>query len=405
MREGRRESGKFVGVELHGKTLGILGLGRIGREVRSRAAAFGMRVLGHDPYLPAEAAGRFQVELVPLHRLLAEADFLTLHTPLTEETRHIVGDAELSLMKPGARIVNCARGGLVDERALLKALDSGRIAGAALDVLEEEDLSRNPLVKHPRVVLTPHLGASTIEAQDQVTHAIVRQVISVLKDGVVRNAVNMTAIEPELLPKLAPFLNLAERLGRFLAQIVAGAAREITITYHGTAVDFPTRPLTTAFLKGFFRTILSEPVNEVNAFHTARERGVALNEVRRVEHQEFSSLVAASVVTDRERRSCAGTHIGKGEPRIVRVDDLPVEAAPDGSLLVFGNVDRPGIVGVLGTILGRRGVNIAAMTLGRDKWGGQAIAILNLDTPVPQDVLEEIRAQDGIEWARAVEIR
>lgn len=405
MREGRKEPSKFVGVQLHGKTLGVLGLGRIGREVASRAAAFGMKVLGYDPYLPAETAGRFAVELVTLPRLLEAADFVTLHVPLTEETRHVIGDAEIALMKPGARIVNCARGGLVDERALLAALDSGRVAGAALDVLEAEDLAKNPLVRHPKVVVTPHLGASTVEAQEQVTKAIVRQVADALRGGPVRNAVNMVAIEPDLLPKIGPYLRLAEKLGRFLGQILTGAAKEITIAYHGAVIEFPARPLTTAFLKGFFRTILSEPVNEVNAFHTARERGVSLNEVRRVEHQEFSTLVSASVVTDKERRSIAGTLIGKGDPRIVRIDDLPVEAAPEGSLLVLGNVDRPGMVGLLGTLLGERQVNIAAMTLGRDKWGGEAIAILNLDSPVPADVLDAIRAKDGIAWARSVDLR
>jgi len=404
LREGRWTPGSFLGTELRGKRLGVLGLGKIGREVAARARAFGMEVDGYDPILSPEAAARMGVTLLPFDEVLARADFLTVHTPLTPETRHLIGDAALARAPKGVRIVNCARGGIVDEPALLRALESGHVAAAALDVFETEPPPPSGLLRHPRVVLTPHLGASTVEAQEESARDILRQVAAALRLGVVQNAVNMTAVEPELLRKLGPFLTLAERLGRLAGQMTAGPVRGIAVTYQGDIADLPTRPLTVALLKGLLAQLLDSPVNEVNALPFARERDIQVEEAHAAQHEDFASLITVTISGGARPLRLQGTLFGKKEPRLVGLDGFRPDAVLAGELLVFQNRDTPGVVGRVGTLLGGRGMNIATVSLGRDQEAGQALAVFALDAPATPDLVSEVERLPGMNWVRRVRL-
>lgn len=396
--EGRWER-KRLGVELYGKTLGVVGLGKIGREVVQRARAFGMEVLGHDPFLPEEQAGRLQVEIVDLTALLARADFLTVHTPLTPQTRHLIDAAALAAAKPGIRLINCARGGIFDEAAVAEALRSGRVAGAALDVFESEPPAGCPLVGARGVIATPHLAASTLEAQGQVAARIADQIVEFLLHGIARHALNAETVEPALRPRLEPYRTLAERLGRLGAQLQEAPLREIRIEYAGDLLDLPTGLLTAALLKGYLGSVLSEPVNQVNAGALARRVGIAVTEVHSGEHAGFASLLAATFRTAAGGHGAAGTLFGR-RPRIVRLDDYPIELDPEGEILLYSNDDRPGIIGRVGLLLGEAGINIAGMSLGRDRSGGRALGALNTDSAVPDEVVRRIEAVPGILWTR-----
>ncbi|MGH9868917.1 MAG: phosphoglycerate dehydrogenase [Candidatus Polarisedimenticolia bacterium] len=403
MRAGRWERGRFVGSEMEGKTLGIVGLGRVGREVAARAAAFGMQVIAHDPFVSAEDARRASVAFLPLDELLARADFVTLHTPLTPETHHMLGEREIAAMRPGARLINCARGELVDEAALARALESGRLAGAALDVYQKEPPPADfPFRGMEQVVMTPHLAASTAEAQDKVAMLIAEQVCDFLRDGVARNAANVISMDPRLRERAAPYLELAETLGRFQAQVIEGRLREVTVECSGDVPDEALPAVTVAVLKGCFERFLSAPVNAVNAAWIAKERGVGLREVRTREPHDYQNLVTTVFESDVRTRTIGGTVFGRNIPRIVTLDGFRFDALPRGTLLLVSNDDRPGIVGRVGTLLGESQVNIAHMSLGRDRAGGQAIAAISIDTPLPDGVLRQLEQSPGILWVRTV---
>jgi len=393
LKGGRWEKSRLQGVELFGKVLGVLGLGRIGSEVARRALGFRMHVIAFDPYLTREAAERHGVEAVELDELLARSDFITVHTPLTGDTRYLLGEDELARVKPGVRIINCARGGIVDERALAAAIRAARVAGAALDVFGLE-----------QVIVTPHLGAATDEAQTAVALAIAEQVADALRHGVVVNAVNLPSMDAETYRETAPWLGLAEKLGRFLAQMAEGRMQEVRLTYSGELAGRATATLTLAFVRGLLGAILSERVTDVNALPIAKARGLRVTETSTTEAEDYASLAAAELVTDRGTSSVAGTVFFKREARFVRIDGLPVEALPQGWMLVFANLDVPGVIGRIGTLCGRQSINIAGMQLGRERRGGRAVSILNLDDPMPAAVLDEIRAMPDIVFAKLVKL-
>ncbi len=393
LKAGRWEKSRLQGVELFGKVLA------------RRAAGFRMHVIAFDPYLTREAAERLGVESVELDELLARADFITIHTPLTGDTRHLLGEAELARLKPGARVINCARGGLVDELALARAIQSGRLAGAALDVFEQEPPpADHPLLKLEQVVVTPHLGAATDEAQTAVALAIADQVADALLRGVVVNAVNLPAVDAETYKEQAPWVGLAQTMGRFLAQLAEGRMQEARLTYAGEIVGRPTASLTRAFVRGLLGTILSEHVTDVNAMLIAKARGLRVTETSTTESSDYASLVSAELRTDRGVVSVDGTVFFKRDPRFVRVDGYSLEALPHGWILVFANLDVPGVIGRIGTLCGRHGINIAGMQLGRERRGGRAVSLLNLDDPVPPSALDEIRAMPDIVLAKLVKL-
>ena len=404
MRAGKWERGRFVGSELEGKTLGILGLGKVGREVAHRARSFGMEVIGFDPFLSADDIERGKTTVVTIDQVFRRSDFITLHSPLTPQTHHLVGEKEIASCKPGVRIINCARGGILDEQALVRHLRSGHVAGAALDVYEEEPPKDLPFREMDNVVLTPHLAASTAEAQEKVAVVIAEQICDYLRDGVAKNAVNVTPMDPRVRERVAPWLLLAEKLGSFQGQMIEGHLREVTVEYSGEIPASAQPALTVAVLKGYFQRFLSGPVNAVNAGYIARERGLRLNVVVSNEPQDYLNLITVIFETDQGRQAIAGTVFGRNMPRIIRLDGFRFDAMPEGELLLVSNDDRPGIVGMVGTLLGSHHINIAHMALGRDRVGGQAIAVINIDSPLTEVVAAEMRGQPGILRVRMVSL-
>lgn len=404
LKQGGWDRERYLGVEVYGKTLGIIGLGRVGQEVAKRAKAFGMELLSYDPYIAEEVAAKLNVKLVSLKELLAQSHFITLHVPLTEDTRYMIGERELALCQDGVRIINCARGGIVDERALAWAIQSGKVAGAALDVFEEEPPQDNELLQLDRVIVTPHLGAATREAQANVGLAIAQQVIDFLKRGEIRNAVNAPSVDREILPKIRPYVDLAEKIGSLQAQLMEGQLREVTVEFQGEVLDYPTEPITISVLKGMFQHILSESVNYVNASHIARERGVKVNEVRSSEHEDFTNLITVVVQTDRGRRLTSGTLFSRKDPRIVRIDDFHFDAIPKGYLLIYSHIDVPGMIGQVGTILGQNGINIGGMFVARKRIGGRQMTVMNVDSPVSKEVLDQILSVEGFFDVKVVKL-
>lgn len=395
VKEGKWERKKLIGVELRRKTLGIIGLGRIGSAVARRAQAFEMRCLGYDPYVSTKRAGEIGVELVSLEELLAQSDFITVHLPLTGDTRHLLNADNLARVKPGARIINVARGGIIDEAALVQQIKAGRIAGAAVDVFEEEPVVSSPLLDCENVVLTPHLGASTEEAQLNVAVDVAREIATILEGGLPRNALNMAAISPEAMKKVAPYIQLAEKLGAFLAQVAGGIDR-LRVVYSGNLLNLETRPVTTGVLKGLLDKILAEKVNLVNAEYLARERGLKVETVHKENGDDYHNRIALEAETFQGRTTVAGTLFHHDNPRIVEIDGYRVDAIPAGNMLVAPHRDEPGIIGKVGTLLGKAGINIAAMQVGRRERGGHAVMVLGVDEQVPSDVLEAIANVDGI---------
>ena len=393
------------GVELHNKTLGIVGMGRIGSELSRRAIAFGMRVLAFDPYLSATRARSLQVELVEeIDELLKAADFVTLHTPLTDETRHILNAERLAKMKSGVRIINCARGGLIDEVALVAALQSGHIAGAALDVFETEPLPTNsPLRSAPNIVLTPHLGASTAEAQESVGIEIAQSVRAALLEGTIRNAVNMPALDAKTLAIIGPHLRFGEKLGRFLSQLAPRRVDHLNINYSGKVNEVDTTAISRAVLKGFLQSAGGSEVNEVNAPAFAESLGLEVTESRLSAPGDYSDMLEISAAAEGKMISVGGAFFG-ATPRIVSINSRPVEARPSGVVLVLENNDRPGMVGRIGTLLGNEGVNIATMSLSRNQAGGTALTVLNLDSAPGEELLNQIRASEDIRSAQVIEL-
>jgi D-3-phosphoglycerate dehydrogenase len=406
LKAGRWERKKFVGVELRGKTLGIVGLGRIGRVVASRAVGFEMKVLAFDPFVAPEQLREQGIELATLEEVCERSDFITVHSPLTPETRGLIGAREFARMKAGVRVINCARGGLVDERALYEAIKEGRVAGAALDVFEEEPPpSEHPLLSLEEVVATPHLGASTREAQEGVAVIVAEQMRDFFLTGAVRGAVNLPAVGAQELKALEPYLRLAERLGRFQAQLVDEPVRAVEIVYAGEAAGLDAAPVTRAFLAGLLRN-MSARVNVVNALLIAEERGIGVT----VSHRHAAAEGAREAVMTRVRttageQTVAGALFGPGsDGRITEIDGFRIEAVPSGNMLLTRSSDVPGVIGRVGTILGDHGVNISRFHLGRRERGGEAMAVIETDAPTDDATLEELSAFVPILSARRISL-
>ncbi|MFH1024291.1 MAG: phosphoglycerate dehydrogenase [Planctomycetota bacterium] len=394
---------KMSGVQLFGKTLGVIGLGRVGGHVARRAAAFGMKVMGFDPYLSKELAAQYPCQVTfDLESLLAQADFVTFHVPLTAETKHLLDAKAFARMKKGVRIINCARGGIIDEHALADAIKAGIVAGAALDVYEEEPPKDRYLVDLPQVITTPHIGASTEEAQRQVAVDAVQQTLDALLRANYRYAVNSPAFAPEDLEAVKPYLALAEKMGALLLQRSGRRMERIEMIYAGEVARKNVTPLTMSLLVGLLGRIVEEPVNLVNVRLVAEEKGVRVEEVKRPLAGSFSSLLSVRLEAEGREHTVEGTVFGPEEPRLVSVDGYPVEIAPSGHLLFILNEDRPGTIGRIGTLLGEADVNIAAMANGRKRAGDMALTVLSLDSDVPAAVLEKLRAIPAIREASVV---
>ncbi|MCL5021872.1 MAG: phosphoglycerate dehydrogenase [Nitrospirae bacterium] len=404
MKAFKWEKKRFMGVELYLKTIGIVGIGNIGKQVATRVLALGMNVIGYDPYLSDENAKEMGIEKVDLPDLFRRSDFITFHTPITTETRNLVNRQTIQEMKDGVRIINCARGGIVNETDLYEALKSGKVAGAAIDVFEKEPPVDNPLLSLDNVICTPHLGAATEEAQENVAVAIAEQVVDYLVNGVIRNAVNFPSVPADQILKLKPYLTLAERLGSFASQVFEGAVTEITIEYRGEAAALNTAPVNIALLKGFLATILEETVNFVNAPIIAKERGIAVKEMKSPDGGDYQSMLVLRVKVDGKENTVGGTLLGKTDPRIVRINDFPVEIVPEGNMLFMYNNDRPGVIGNIGSYLGKNRINIARMHFGRESAGGMAISVVSIDAPVSQTQLEDIRKIPNILSVRVVNL-
>lgn len=403
MRAGGWERSKFMGVELSGKTLGLVGLGRIGRESAKRALAFGMKVIAYDPFISARQAEGLGIELAEFKELLGAADFVSLHVPLTEKTKHMVDARSLAWFKPGARLINCARGELVNEVDLAEALKSGRLGGAALDVFEEEPLGASSALRGlPNLVLTPHLGASTTEAQLKVATELAQSVLEFNERGVARNAINLPGFDPDLLEALGPWLGLAETLGRFLGQTLDGGLKAVRCRFHG---DFPApqrHPLAVAALKGALSTILESTLSYINAPILALERGIEHSEAAAPALEGFPRLLEVTAVTDRGERSVSGAVGADGGPRLVRLDSLMVDVTPRGKMLVLSNTDQPGMIGAVGALLGRYKVNIADMRVGRRAPHGEAVMVITVDEDITPELQAELRRCEGIRTVRWV---
>jgi D-3-phosphoglycerate dehydrogenase len=406
IRQGKWERNKFVGAQLAGKTLGVVGLGRIGREVARRAAGLDMKVIGYDPFMAPDKAAQLGIESVSgLDALLPRCDYLTVHTPLTEETRSLIGARELGLMKREARVLNCARGGIIDEAALADALRAGRLAGAALDVfVQEPPASDNPLVKLPNVVITPHLGASTAEAQASVAREAAQLLVDFLARGVVQFAVNMAAVDRTELEELRLYVDMARRLGLLHGQMSHGAIQRAELHYRGEVARRSTRLVTAAFAAGLLEQRLAEDVNIVNAELLARERGIDIVEQSNPRKGDFSTLIRADVTTEKKVYTAAGTLFGNQYLRLVQLGPYHLDSFMDGIMLIFTHRDVPGLIGFIGTIFGKHQVNIAQMTVGRQLPAGEAIAVLNLDNQPPDEAITEVRAHPQISSLSVVKL-
>ncbi|MGY8956090.1 MAG: phosphoglycerate dehydrogenase [Alphaproteobacteria bacterium] len=399
--ESKWEKSRFMGVEVTGKTLGLVGCGNIGSIVADRALGLKMKVVAFDPFLGEERAKEIGVEKVELDELLKRADFITLHTPMTDQTRGIIDAAAIAKTRPGVRIINCARGGLVVEADLKAALESGHVAGAALDVFESEPAKDNPLFGMENLVCTPHLGASTDEAQVNVAIQVAEQMSDFLLDGTVVNALNMASVSAEEAPRLAPYMKLAEQLGSFAGQLTESDLKSVTIEYAGHAAELNTKPLSAAALQGLLAPML-DSVNMVNAPVMASERGIELSEVRTERAGDYQTLIRLTVVTNTQSRSVTGTLFGGNRPRVIDVKGVPLEAELRSHMLYVTNEDKPGLIGLLGTVLGDAGLNIATFQLGRADVGGDAIALVEVDQAVPADVLAKVAALPNVMQAKAL---
>jgi D-3-phosphoglycerate dehydrogenase len=398
---GKWEKSKFMGVELTGKTLGIIGCGNIGSIVATRGLGLRMKVIAFDPFLTPDRAVDLGVEKVELDDLIARADFVSLHTPLTDKTRGILNADAIARLKTGVRIINCARGGLIDEAALKAALESGHVAGAALDVFEKEPAKENPLFGMDNVVCTPHLGASTTEAQENVALQVAEQISDFLLTGAVTNALNMPAVTAEEAPRLRPFMKLCDQLGSFAGQITETGLKSVRIEYQGAVAGLNTKPLTATVLRGLLSPLL-ETVNMVSAPIVARDRGIEVLETKTETCRDYHSLIRLEVTTERQTRSVEGTLFGDALPRIVDINGIGVEAELGSNMLYLVNEDKPGFIGALGSTIGDAGVNIASFHLGRTDAGGQAICLVQVDGPVPDAALEAVSALPHVVQAKAL---
>lgn len=407
LKSGKWDRKKYMGVEVNGKVLGIVGLGRVGGEVAKRAKGLEMKVVAYDPFITEEKAKDLGITLASLNETLQVADFITLHTPLTKDTRHLIGEKEFAMMKDGVRVINCARGGVIDESALKEAIKGGKVAGAALDVFEQEPPEERELVELDQMIVTPHLGASTKEAQKAAAMVIADQVIDALQNKPVKNTVNMIYVEEEILDSLKSYLDLGEKLGLLAAQLVpkSGRIEQFNVTYEGElgsaegSIGKNTRVITRAILKSFL-SLFTDGVNYVNAEAIAKKFGIKITESKTEEIENFSSLISITTTTQmeskEEARTVAGTLFGKDDPRIVRINGYRVDAVPSGYMLICSFLDKPRVIGPVCTILGDKGINIAGMQVGREKVGGEAVMVINVDSLVSEGSIEEIKDVQNI---------
>jgi D-3-phosphoglycerate dehydrogenase len=400
MKSGKWDRKKFMGSELVGKKLGLVGLGRVGREVATRAIGLEMQVIAHDPMADPEWCRLSGVKLVAVDEVIKESDFISFHVPLTDSTKHMINDASIAKMKRGVRIINCSRGGVIEEGALLRAIESGHVKGAGLDVFENEPPTDWALAKHPNVIATPHLAASTEEAQIKVAVQLAEAVVEYFEKGVPRNALNLPAGLPA---EVRPYLTLASRLGRFIAQIVDGPIKKLTITGAGTLSRVNLSPLTAEAVAGILSARTSG-VSSVNALAKAKDFNLAISEVAVPDSKEYAGLLTLEIETGRVRRRVAGSIFRTDQPHLVEIDDLTLDIVPEGHMIVLTNIDRPGVVGFIGTILGAANVNIAGYEVGRRVAGGEAVSILTVDADVPPNVLEAIRTNAAVLDVRSVKI-
>ncbi|ABK19319.1 phosphoglycerate dehydrogenase [Syntrophobacter fumaroxidans] len=404
IKSGKWEKKRFMGREVFNKVLGIIGMGRIGRIVADRAKGLKMNVIAFDPYISSEVLESSGIEAVALDDLLTRSDYITVHTPMTPETRDILNAKAFKKMKEGVFVINCARGGIVNEQDLHDAIRAGIVAGAALDVFAQEPPKDNPLLALDSVIATPHLGASTDEAQENVAIAVADQVIDFLVRGTIRNAVNAPNIDGAVLARLRPYLKLSEKLGSVLTQITRGAIQKVSIEYIGEVASMETQPLTYSILKGMLTPIMGDMVNFVNVPVLARERNIKVTESVRSEAEDFTNLIGIHVKTSEEENLVAGSFFGKKDPRMVRINDFRLEAALEGHLLLIYNIDTPGTIGAIGTCLGKHHINISMMDVGQVLERGQNIIFLRTDTPVPGHVKEELLAMDNVNVVQAIEL-
>ncbi|ABD06025.1 D-3-phosphoglycerate dehydrogenase [Rhodopseudomonas palustris HaA2] len=398
---GKWEKNRFMGVEITAKTLGVIGCGNIGSIAADRALGLKMKVIAFDPFLSPERARDLGVEKVELEDLFKRADFITLHTPLTDKTKNIIDAAAIAKMKKGVRIINCARGGLVDEQALAEALKSGQVAGAAFDVFSEEPATSNVLFGLPNVICTPHLGASTTEAQENVALQVAEQMSDYLLNGAITNAVNFPSITAEEAPKLKPFIELAEKLGSFAGQLTETGITKVTITYEGEVAEMKIKALTSAVLSGLLRPMLGD-INVVSAPVIAKERGMVVDEIVRAAESDYESLITLTVATEKQERSVSGTVYADGKPRLVDIKGIRVDAEFGQSMIYVTNEDKPGFIGKFASLLGDAKVNIATFNLGRHSQGGDAIALVEIDGPAPADVIAKVQALPQVKQAKAL---
>lgn len=396
IKQGKWEKKKFMGVEIFNKTLGVVGIGNIGSQVAKRSQAFAINVIAYDPFLSEEKAKEMGVEKVSLEELFRRSDFITIHTPITAETKNMINKDTIKKMKTGVRIINCARGGIINEKDLYDALVEGKVAGAALDVFEKEPPENNPLLTLDNVISTPHLGAATKEAQENVAIAIAEQIADYLVRGTIRNAVNFPSIPADQVVKLQPYINLAEKLGLFAAQIFEGGVTEITIEYRGEATEIDSAPVKIAAIKGFLTPILEETVNFVNAPFIAIERGIEIKETKSADAGDYQSMVAMRIKAKNRESFLAGTLFSRKDPRIVAIDGFKVEIVPEGELLFIYNNDKPGVIGNIGTLLGKNKINIARMQFGREAPGGRAISVVTIDSPATTSIIKQIKSLPNV---------
>ncbi len=391
MKSGKWEKKKFMGSEVYNKTLGVIGIGRVGAIVSNRALGLKMNVIAYDPFISPEAAEKMGIKLTTLGKILEKSDFITVHTPLTNETRNLINSDSIAKMKDGAFIINCARGGIVNETDLYDALVSGKLGGAALDVFTEEPPGNIELLSLDNVICTPHLGASTDEAQRNVAIAVAQQIIDYLTKGDIKNAVNFPSVSAEILTLIQPYLNLAEKLGKFQTQIVSGGIKEVIIEYSGEILDYNVAPITIALLKGLLTPILKESVNFINAPVIAKERGIKVVESKSSERTDYKSMISLTVKTTERESFAAGTIFGRQDPRIVMINKFILDLIPEGNMLVLYNHDRPGVIGNIGMILGNNKINIARLHLSRQLVDGHALVVLSTDSLLSEAVLKQLR--------------
>ncbi len=391
MKEGKWEKKKFMGVEMYNKTLGVIGLGAIGSHVTKIAQGMGMKVIAYDPYLSEEKAKTLGVTVVKLDDLFKESDFITNHIPLTNETKNLINTKSIAKMRKGVRIVNAARGGVVDEDALYKALKSGKVGGAALDVFATEPPADSPLMELDSFICTPHLGASTQDAQENVAIAVSNQIVDYLLYGTIRHAVNFPSVSADALPHLQPYINLADRLGSFTSQNLGGSIDEIKIEYKGSVSELMLEPITIAVLKGILTPILGETVNYINAPMIAKERGIEVKETTTQDAGDYHNMLVVTIKAGKKESTVSGILHGKKEPRIIQIDNYAVEVVPEGEMLVLSNNDKPGVIGGIGTVLSDNKINIARMQFGREKKGGKAISVISVDAPVSKELIGTLK--------------